>query len=89
MILTDTVYPRLKVTMGGNDAFREPLEIEADEFVGVKSVKAHGKRVTTFAIAQVEELEPTRFPESEEDNPEGSSSSDTDGNELTEDGARS
>ncbi len=78
LLLTDTAYPRLKVTLGGNDAFREPMEIEAEEFVGVKSVKAHGKRVTTFTIAQTEELEPTRFPEPEDENPEGGSPDDPD-----------
>ena len=76
LLLTDTVYPHLKVIMGGNDAFREPMEIEAEEFVGVKSVKAHGKRVTTFAIAQVEELEPTRYPEPEDAGSDDGSSSD-------------
>ncbi|MBQ7180520.1 MAG: DNA gyrase/topoisomerase IV subunit A [Bacteroidaceae bacterium] len=75
LLLTDTVYPHLKVTMGGNDAFREPMEIEAEEFVGVKSVKAHGKRVTTFAIAHVEELEPLHYPEPEDTGSDDSSSS--------------
>jgi hypothetical protein len=88
LLLTDTVYPRLKVTMGGNDAFREPMEIEAEEFVGVKSVKAHGKRVTTFAISLVEELEPTRYPETDKGNSEGSSSYDSDESELAENGTQ-
>ena len=67
VILTDVVYPRIKVTMGGNDDFRDPLEIEAEEFIGVKSFKARGKRVTTLCVAKVEELEPTRFPEEPEE----------------------
>lgn len=72
LLLTDTVYPRIRVTMGGGDAFREPMEIEADEFIGVKSFKARGKRITTFNVAGVEELEPTKTPQpaTEEDNPE-------------------
>ena len=49
--------------MGGHDDFREPLDIEAEEFIGVKSFKAKGKRLTTFTIAGIEELEPTRQPE--------------------------
>jgi topoisomerase-4 subunit A len=63
VLLTDQVYPRIKVTFGGNDAFRDPMEIEAEDFVGVKGYKARGKRLTTYAIATIEELEPTRFPE--------------------------
>ncbi|MDD7317504.1 MAG: DNA gyrase/topoisomerase IV subunit A [Prevotella sp.] len=64
-LLTDQTYPRVRVTFGGDDAFREPLEIEAEEFVGVKGFKAHGKRVSTWNIAGVEELEPLRQPEPE------------------------
>jgi topoisomerase-4 subunit A len=65
LILTDVAFPRLLVTMGGNDDFREPIEVDAEEFISVKSFKARGKRVTTNNVAKVEELEPTRFPESE------------------------
>lgn len=57
-----TPYPRLQVMFGGNDSFREPLVIELDEFIGVKSFKARGKRLTTFEIDEIIELEPTRQP---------------------------
>ena len=66
MLITDTPYPHLLVTMGGNDAFRAPVDMEAEEFVGVKGFKARGKRVTTFAVERVEELEPTRTPNPDE-----------------------
>ena len=64
LILTDVAFPRLLVTMGGNDSFREPIEVDAEEFISVKSFKARGKRVTTNNVAKVEELEPTRAPSS-------------------------
>lgn len=63
LLLTDTAYPRLKVTFGGNDAFRPAMEIDAEEFIAVKGFKAKGKRISTFAVDKVEELEPTRFPD--------------------------
>ena len=63
LLLTDTAYPRIKVTMGGVDDFRDPIELDAEEFIGVKSFKARGKRITTLNVAGVEELEPLRFPE--------------------------
>lgn len=63
LLLTDTPYPRLRVAFGGNDAFRDPLEIDAESFIGLKSFKAKGKRVTMLDIAGVEELEPVRQPE--------------------------
>ena len=47
---------------GGNDNFREPLVIEVEDFIGVKSFKAKGKRLTTFEIDEIIELEPTKFP---------------------------
>ncbi len=70
LILTDVAFPRLLVTMGGNDSFREPIEVDAEEFISVKSFKARGKRVTTNNVEKVEELEPTRFPEPEPEQPE-------------------
>ena len=69
ILLSDTVYPRFEVTFGGKDAFREPLIIDVEEFIGMKSFKAKGKRITTYEIADIQEIEPTRFPEPEEDNP--------------------
>ena len=61
MLLTDEPYPRIAVRFGGADSFREPLEIDAEEFVGVKGFKARGKRVSNYVVESVEELEPTRF----------------------------
>ncbi|MCD8184769.1 MAG: DNA gyrase/topoisomerase IV subunit A [Bacteroides sp.] len=63
ILLTDEYYPRLEVVFGGHDSFREPLLIEADDFIGVKGFKARGKRLTTFTIETINELEPTRKPE--------------------------
>ena len=72
LLLTDTVYPRLLVTYGGNDAFRGSEEIDVEQFIAVKGFKAKGKRLTTWQIASIEELEPLRFPEptSEEEDSE-------------------
>ena len=62
ILLTDTYYPRLLVTYGGNDAFRGSEEIDAEQFIAVKGYKAKGKRLTTWQIESITELEPTRFP---------------------------
>ena len=66
VLLSDEVYPRLQVVFGGNDRFREPLIIDASDFVGVKSYKAKGKRLTTYAVEEIKELDPVRVPDSEE-----------------------
>jgi topoisomerase-4 subunit A len=63
LILTDTVYPRLQVVYGGADAIHPAEEIDAEQFIGLKSFKAKGKRITTLKIEKIEELEPTRFPQ--------------------------
>lgn len=65
--LTDQTFPRFQVSFAAPDDFREPLVIDAEEFIGVKGFKAKGKRITTLNVAKVEELEPTRFPEPSED----------------------
>jgi topoisomerase-4 subunit A len=62
-LLTDETYPRIEVIFGGNDNFREPLTVDADQFIAVKSFRAKGKRLTTYEIVTVNELEPVRFPE--------------------------
>lgn len=70
LLLTDTAYPRILVKFGGNDSVRPELEINADEFIAVKGFKAKGKRITTYTLGEIEELEPIRQPEPE---PEGES----------------
>lgn len=66
LLLTSETYPRINVAFGGHDSFREPMVVDAGEFVGVKSFKAKGKRLTTFAIDKIEELEPIVREEPEE-----------------------
>lgn len=84
VLLTDQTYPRVRVTFGGNDAFREPMEIEAEKFVGVKGFKAHGKRVSTWDIEGVEELEPLRLSEKESEEMPDEEESESDENATEE-----
>ena len=87
VLVTDTVYPRVLVTMGGTDDFREPIELDVETFIAVKGYKAIGKRITTLHIAKVEELEPTRFPEeapSPDLSPEEEGSDESDSSENSE-----
>ena len=82
---SETPYPRIQVMFGGNDNFREPLVIEVDEFIGVKSYKARGKRLTTYEIDEIIELEPTRLPPPPEivEEPEGEETATETGEQLT------
>ena len=64
ILLSQQVYPRIQVIFGGHDSFREAQIIEpvtcwSQEF------KAKGKRLTTYSVDRIKELEPTRMPEPE------------------------
>ncbi|MDR2497000.1 MAG: DNA gyrase/topoisomerase IV subunit A [Tannerellaceae bacterium] len=60
-LLTNEAYPRIEVVFGGKDAKREPLVIDAEEFISVKGFKVKGKRIAAFEIETINELEPLRF----------------------------
>ncbi len=70
LLLSDNKYPRFQVTFGGADSVREPLIIDAEEYIGEKSYKAKGKRVTTFEVDNIKEIEPREVPEEELEEPE-------------------
>ena len=65
ILLTDTPYPLLELTFKEPDTFRGPQQVDAEEYIGVKGFKAKGKRLTTYALDKVKELEPVRVPEPE------------------------
>ncbi|MBD5163643.1 MAG: DNA gyrase/topoisomerase IV subunit A [Bacteroidales bacterium] len=80
ILLTDNEYPKFEITFGGADAHRQAMEIDADEFIGVKSFKARGKRLTTFELDEVIEIdEPT------DDSEDSDSSEEADDSEIFED----
>nr|MBP6635771.1 DNA gyrase/topoisomerase IV subunit A [Paludibacter sp.] len=70
-LISDADYPRFEVVFGGSDAYREALLVDAEEFIGVKSFKAKGKRLTTFDVEAINELEPVRFKEKEPETQNG------------------
>jgi topoisomerase IV subunit A len=61
--LSDDYYARLTVNFGGKDKEKESIEIDAEEFIGIKSYKARGKRISTYEIKKISWLEPLRQPE--------------------------
>ncbi|SDZ88260.1 topoisomerase-4 subunit A [Segatella bryantii] len=65
VLLTDVAFPRIQITYGGVDAIRPAEIIDAEQYIGQKSFKAKGKRISIYKIDKIEELEPTRFPEAE------------------------
>ena len=63
MLLSDHPSPVLQLVF--TDANRVPAEIEAEGFIAVKSFKAHGKRLTTYELAQLADISPEPAPEPE------------------------
>ena len=55
--------------MGGDDAHREPFIIDAEEFIGTKTFKAKGRRVTNWQVDSITEIEPREPDPVEEQTP--------------------
>jgi topoisomerase-4 subunit A len=56
-------YPRLEIKFGGKNKGRDPEIIEVADFIGVKSFRAKGKRLSTYEVSVIKELEPLIKPE--------------------------
>ncbi len=65
LVLTDYVQPQLTFNFGNEDAEKEPLVVDATEFISVKSVKPKGKRVTTLYVESVDFEELAESPSEE------------------------
>jgi len=87
--MTWHTYPRFEIKFGGNTSYREDDIIEVSDFIGVKSFKAKGKRLSTYEVDKIKELKPDIEDEKEkeiETEPQGSSENDaSDDSEKKED----
>ena len=63
VLLTDEPLPRFEVKPGGDDAFREPFVIDAEEYIAVKGFKAKGKRITNWQVDTITQIESRELPE--------------------------
>ncbi len=63
-------YPRLEIQFGGKSAERENEIIEVSEYIGVKSWKAKGKRLSNYQVKNITELEPVIKDEHDKPEPE-------------------
>jgi topoisomerase-4 subunit A len=70
LLLSDEPCPRFEVKMGGDDAHREPFVIDAEEFIGVKTFKAKGRRVTNWQVDTITEIEPREPAPAQDPTPE-------------------
>jgi topoisomerase-4 subunit A len=58
-------YPRLEIEFGGKNSDRDNEIIEVAEFIGIKSYKAKGKRLSNFEVKNIKEIEPVVKDEDE------------------------
>jgi topoisomerase-4 subunit A len=77
--LTYRLGAKLAVEFGGQHSQRPMEDIDVDEFIGVKSHRAKGKRITTYEVAKLTFIEPEEPEEPEVEEPE---MEDVDDNEL-------
>ena len=77
--VTDRAGAKLEITYKGAHASRPADVIDVDEFVGVKSHRAKGKRLTTYDVDRLRMIEPELPPE-----PEPSEDESLDDGQLTD-----
>jgi topoisomerase-4 subunit A len=65
ILLSDERYPQFKIMFGGKHINREDEIIDVEQFIGVKSYKARGKRLTTYEMKKVVEIDPLQKEEPE------------------------
>jgi len=63
-------YPRFEIEFGGKNQQRENEIIEVAEYIGVKSYKARGKRLTNYEVENITEIEPVVKDEDDRDEEE-------------------
>lgn len=51
-------FPQVEITFGGKHSKKMPELIDAELFIGVKSFRAKGKRLTTSEVSMVRFTEP-------------------------------
>jgi topoisomerase-4 subunit A len=86
--ITEVDYPRFEIEFGGRNKNRTNEIIEVAEFIGIKSYRAKGKRLSKYEVALVKELEPIRtkveeIQEAIQSQKEGSPYKNTNGEQMS------
>ena len=86
--ISNEKYPRFEIKFKGKHKDRENETVEAEEFIGEKSIRARGKRLTTYEVKSVSEIEPLPDPDKEQEGSNGNepefevTQTDEDGNQI-------
>ena len=76
LALSEDRWPQLEVTFKGKSAGKEPELIDVEEYIGKKSFRAKGKKVSSLEVKAVRFVEPLVKEEPEEAEPDLSDESD-------------
>ncbi|NMB37693.1 MAG: DNA gyrase/topoisomerase IV subunit A [Bacteroidales bacterium] len=72
--ISEDLRPQMRITFTGKNAKREPEVVDVSEFIGKKSYRAKGKKVSPYHVLEVRFIEPLEEPdvpeEKESDNNE-------------------
>jgi topoisomerase-4 subunit A len=60
-------YAQFNIVFGGKHENRDDELVDAEQFIAVKGIKARGKRLTTFEIKKIKEVEPVK-PDDDSEN---------------------
>ncbi len=58
LLLTAERFPQIEISFGGKHKSRPSEKIDVYDFIAVKGFKAKGKRLTTFEVKEISEIEP-------------------------------
>lgn len=75
-------YPQLEITYGGAHRTRPADLVDVEQFIGVKSHRAKGKRLTTYDVASLHFTEPLRPDPDETSAGNGNGEADDTANDL-------
>jgi topoisomerase-4 subunit A len=76
--ISDDEYPQIEVTFKGKHAKRTPEIIDVEQFIGVKSSRAKGKRISVFDIDEVKFTTPLEKNQEQDDTNENDDTDKTD-----------
>ena len=56
--ISSDLYPQVEITFGGKHSKRGNEKIDVEEFIACKSLRAKGKRLTSFEVSEIRFIEP-------------------------------
>lgn len=72
LVLSDEMLPRFEVSLRSEKGNESVITLDAEEFVGTRSIKVRGKRVSNHSVVEVKEIDPRPVPITESDDEDSS-----------------